>query len=78
MGSNNLINKGKRIAKEITTQHTITVKIRNRLFIKGNIEDYERYRTIIAELKKAEKHEKELEKQWWFNQEKIRKARKNI
>jgi len=73
MGLNNLIKKGKRIAKEITTQHTITVKIRNRLFIKGNIEDYERYRTIIAELKKAEKHEKILEKQWWLNQEKIRK-----
>ena len=72
---NNLIQKGKRIAKEITTQHTTTVKIRNRLFIKGNIEDYERYRNIISELKKAEKHEKELEKQWWLNQEKIRKER---
>jgi len=75
MGLSNLIKKGKRIAKEITTQHTITVKIRNRLFVKGNIEDYERYRKIIAELKKAEKHEKELEKQWGLNQEKIRKER---
>ena len=74
MSLEKLIETAKRIAKEITTQHVETVKIRKRLFKKGTIEDYDKYDSLIAELKRAENHEKELEKQWWENHEKIRNS----
>ena len=72
-----LISRGKVIAKEITFQHRKTVEYRNQLVKEFTLKNYSRYVSLLAKLRRAERHEQKLEKDWWNIQEKIRKARKN-
>jgi len=72
-----LISRGKVIAREITGQHRKTVELRNQLVKEYTLKNYNRYVSLIAKLRKAERHERKLERDWWGIQEKIREARKN-
>lgn len=76
MDLKNLISRGKIIAKEITGQHRKTVELRNQLVKEYTLKNYNTYVSMIAKLKKAERHEQKLERDWWRIQEKIREARK--
>ncbi len=72
-----LITRGKVIAKEITYQHRKTVDCRNQISKEYTLKNYTRYVSLLAKLRKAERHEQKLEKDWWIIQEKIRNERKN-
>jgi len=72
-----LISRGKVIAKEITFQHRKTVECRNQLVKEFTLKNYSRHVSLLAKLRRAERHEQKLEKDWWNIQEKIREARKN-
>jgi len=78
MSLGKLIKTGKSIAREISSQHSKTVAIRKQLVVKNNIRDYHSYQSFISKLKKAEKHEQKLEKQWWDVQDKIRVERRKL
>ena len=72
-----LISRGKVIAKEITFQHRKTVECRNQLVKEFTLKNYSKYVSLLAKLRRAERHEQKLEDDWWNIQEKIKKARKD-